>query len=599
MVLPRRVVVAGGLLAVGAAGSSSRHALLSAFGARAEGAQDFLGGPPVSVISHGAVADGKTDCTAAVTSALAHLSARGGGTLRFPRGRYAVASASLGVGIAVPENVRVDMDGSALTVTGTSVTDCVFKVTGVANFTIENGVVIGNSRADRYNNGAFCNVVMAASAKAHMRGIYIRNVEMRNFRANYWLAVQNLNTTYEIQHVRIENVRAISRSGNNQGGGIGVLAHAIVVDGALGPVRDVIVDEAWVEARYIKGGVIFRGEVIDGAIRNAAIRNAGLSHGADDEGCYAIALYDSAATGLRNITIDKPVITNPRDCGIYAAGGTEIAIKDPAIAGQTSTATTSLPKGAIAINQVRGLTVSGGAFTDNAYDLYLIPPTTNEALRFLGCNTKGSSEASVVISGSGNARRGVYFEGGVYDGDREGLVALNRTASYVSDIQATGVTFIGRAGSGVNLGVFGEPCASTDIRFSACTFRGASQGLYAGKITGDVTVENCSTYGLGTTVYGVHIGGSTSVNIRGLALSDQASGYGLYSVDAQGSLEGVTFSNLAHSFDPSARALGLARPTFPGRAGQVVQNLDPDPAEYATWVCIGDSTWRGRGRIEA
>jgi hypothetical protein len=229
----------------------------------------------------------------------------------------------------------------------------------------------------------------------------------------------------------------------------------------------------------------------------------------------------------------------------------------------------------------------------------LIPPTTNEPIRLVGVTAKGSSEAAIVTGGSGTDRRGIYIEGGTYDGNKEGLVSLNRTASYVSDIQARGTTFIGRAGSGVNLGVFGETCASTGILFDDCSFDGTSQGAYLGLITGDVTINDCVSgiRTLGAT-YGLHVGSSTNVHINGFRAQNQGAGYGLYTVGTTGTMRGIVYRNLANRIDPTAGAMGLAAPTNTGVVGDIVENQDAAPTEYLGWICTGGATWKGFGVIE-
>ena len=552
----------------------------------------------VSVKDFGAVGDGSTDDTTAFTDALARLSTLGGGVLRVPKASYALASASLvSTGLVVPSNTTVDLEGSTLTVTGVAQSDCVFRCENKDRVVIKNGTLVGNSTATGENNGAAISFILTSGASASVSGPVIDNLYLDNFKANRWISIQNNNTTYEIYGGYV-NVTAVSRTGNSQGGTTANLSHVVVVDGNAGPIKGIEVNIPYAEATYIKGAAYFFGEVQDSTLRYVCY-NAGSS-GTNDTACYAGSLYDSDLKGMRNIRC-YPTAISPRDCGLYTAAGIGLEIIAPQISGQTSTGEGTLPKGGLAINGSWNVTVHGGNISDCYNNVSIIPAEATAAdddsnIWLIGVTALRGTSTSCRMKPPSAIVGGVHFVGGMFHAN-SGAVALqvvnNTGSNYVQNVTTDGTAFISEGSQGVQLNPLSVTTAAGGYAFSGGKMTGTNTCLQIAKMTGLVSVRGVEFYG--SPAYGIDGDSATNFDFDGLIFSGTYSAVAMSLNSATGTIRGIrpnTSSTIVTGYATSA-------PSHSGIKGQVVQNLDPAATEYSGWMCMGTTTWKGFGLIEA
>ncbi|MER9890677.1 right-handed parallel beta-helix repeat-containing protein [Mesorhizobium sp. M0119] len=547
--------------------------------------------------------DDGTDVAACVR-AMARIESMGGGTLTFPRGVYNWSSTDLKAlghpGIAVPANCTIDGSGSVINITGLDQISYVFTAIDVSRVTVADLTVIGNGVSTGYNNGAFMKFALSATAKAGIDSFTLDTVELQNFKAPWWVFVYNESpSSLEIQHVRVNSLRGISRPGNSlDPTNIGMNAAVVAfvsraeepADAAQAIIRDVLVTNFYAEAAHIKQGIIFDYNVHDSEMRGAVVHNAGQMGGHDGTGCYALQVYGA---NNRNTRITDAVLISPRDNGIYAVNGSGLVIQNTTVRGQTSTADTTLPKAGVSANSVQHLVISGGIFSDNVTDLYLgiRGPEANVSVQNVRC--AGASKAGIWVQGAEADVGGATITGARVTAGATGLALYspNDTVHYVNNVRVADSDFATTNLTAVSISSSPTPARNWMFRDVTCTSRGtAFQAIQFG---GRVTIRNMRLVlsGGGTAGYSAfRCFGAGTMIVDGLTIVGQRLGTTMDTRDFFGSLTNIRSEN--STTKPVSASAGTARPTSPGFPGARIQNLAPGAGGYREWQ------WGGHGWVE-
>ncbi|MER8830458.1 hypothetical protein NKH73_25345 [Mesorhizobium sp. M0938] len=547
--------------------------------------------------------DDGTDVAACVR-ALARIESMGGGTLMFRRGAYNWSSADLKAlghpGIAVPANCTIDGNGSIINITGSEHTFYVFSAVDVSKVTVADLTVIGNSMSNGYNNGAFMKFALSAAAKASIDTFTMDTVELQNFKAPWWVLVYNESpSNLEVQHVRINGLRGISRPGNSldpayRGANSAVINISSVAsepaEAARAIVRDAIVTGFYAEATHIKQGIIFNNNVHDSEIRDAVVHNAGLVGGHDDTGCYALQIYGA---NNRNIRITDPVLILPRDNGIYAVNGSGLVIRNATVHGQSSTIDGTLPKSAIASNSVRDVVISGGTFSKNVTDLYLGIRGSEANVRVEGVQCAGASKAGILLQGASAGAGGVTITGArvAADSTAHALLSPNDTIHYVNDVHIADCNFATTSLTAVTVSASPTPARNWSFSNVTCTSRGTP--FQANQFGGRMTIQGMRLVlsGGGTEGYSAfRCFGAGAMIVDGLTIAGQKVGSTMDTRGFVGSLTNIHGEN-SHT-QPVPTSEGTVRPTFPGFPGARIQNLAPGVGTHREWQ------WQHGGWVE-
>ncbi|WP_036260988.1 right-handed parallel beta-helix repeat-containing protein [Mesorhizobium sp. WSM2561] len=547
--------------------------------------------------------DDGTD-VAAFVKAVARIAAMGGGTLMFRRGVYNWSSADLRAlghpGIAVPANCTIDGNGSVINITGSDQIFYVFTATDVSRVAVADLKVIGNSVSTGYNGGAFMKFALSPTATAGIDTFTLDTVELQNFKAPWWILVYNESrSNLEIQHIRINGLRGISRQGNsldpeNLGANAAVIGINSAAwephDAARAIVRDVIVTGFYAEATHIKQGINFESNVRDSEIRGAVVHNAGLVGGKDDTGCYALMVYGA---NNRNIRITDPVLISPRDNGIYAVNGSGLVIRNATVRGQSSTVGATLPKSGIACNSVRDVVISGGTFSNNVTDLYLGIRGSEANVSVEGVQCAGASKAGILLQGASADVGGVTITGArvAADATAHALLSPNDTIHYVNDVHIADCNFATKSLTAVAVSASPTPARNWSFSNVTCTSRGTP--FQATQFGGRMTIQGMRLVlsGGGTEGYSAfRCFGAGAMIVDGLTIAGQKVGNTMDTRGFVGSLTNIHTEN-SHT-QPVPASEGTVRPTFPGFPGARIQNLAPGAGTHREWQ------WQHRGWVE-
>jgi len=339
---------------------------------------------------YGAVLDGATDCVAAMVNA-----AKVGGHIMIP-GPMALASASLAAltnsGIALVSNTTIEgYVGYPITITGSTACD-VFYSTNVSDVEFIDVYVKGNGIGTA-SLGYLWYIKCSAAATGEMKNLKWIRGGAENFAGYYWIYVDNTAAvTYPFTKFLCEDAHFTSKTGNNQGqSSITITASVFGFSGSdtvltFYSIKDCIVRNCVADGTFIKNFVYFW----SGTFRCKAHGNTLLGFGADagtlnDMGSYALATYDhSHGTGLLPDEIEfyDNTIDVVRDCGVYCAGVNRFTVVNNRVSGQTSTANSSIPKGALAFNGPNYLTCSGNRIYSSAIGMCLTQDSSNTWARF-------------------------------------------------------------------------------------------------------------------------------------------------------------------------------------------------------------------------
>lgn len=328
--------------------------------------------------------------------------------------------------------------------------------------------------------------------------------------------------------------------------------------------------------------------------------------------CYGLDFYDQIGaigntdTCATDCEISGNIIQNPPSAGIYIASAQGLNIRGNTIEGQFRTDNGTLPRGAIALNDGRGV-VQGNLIRGCWGGI-------------VAANTGGADKTVI----RGNEVNGTAVDG---FGIRLTPPGLTSTTSVIivrdNDITQSGASAIGISqGSNVSakLGptmVLGNQvhAAYKCVDFASGYFNGTvtfKGNRYSGVMSGgglmvnsvsataiivhDETFETASATGLGLC-----LDNATNLSVNGVTFSGKGGSSACFQASGgQGCIDGFVFRGVAAALRVSSGSLGYTTPAFAATAGDFVQNLNIDGSEAGSpgakyiargWYFQTGTTW--------
>lgn len=546
--------------------------------------------------------------------AAAALTLRGGGILRVPNiGTRSLASAELTSAVSLTSNITVDLEGSTYQVTGATVTGGIFTASDKSNIIVCNGTLKGNSQADAYVNGGAFFYTQTSGAASGNRNIQCHNLHLENFKAPYWIYVDNQSETYPLVGVNVENITFTTLAGNLFGSAITFNSGVIgVQSGEFAAIDAAYIDNICIrnvhgDANFIKSGIIVYNALRNVVLDNITVRRAGFDGTIlNDTGAYAIQIYDKWGNG-RGVNVTR-IDVEGKSCGVYVAGFQDVNIDGFYVSGQTDTVDATLPKGGIVFNGTRDYSLKNGRIVSCTKGIQLNGPsisgrtnarfenvsvTATEALR-IGPFTSITMQG-VVLKDSRFVSTGVSSRGA----DIRLSTALNLR---LDDLTVDNCYFEGTS-YGFDTYALNATNASNNWKFiNGCEFKcdtaSGSTAIRLRDITGRILIENLKSLNAGQSV-AAQIFACTNIQLgSGIELVSGTGGVGL---DARSSTGTIT-DNIRISSATTlvqATSLGLAKPTHSGIKGDVVTAVDFTVAPVGAgqvytrgWLCQGGTVWR-------
>jgi hypothetical protein len=326
-------------------------------------------------------------------------------------------------------------------------------------------------------------------------------------------------------------------------------------------------------------GIELYGKVSEARIVKPIIEAAGQTGAADDSGAYAINLYGDVAD-TRNITVESPVLTSPRSCGVYVRGVANCVIDNPTISGQTDTVSGTLPKGAIASNGSTGLRVTGGRLSSNVFDVFVVAPATGSVVDFQasGVTTRGATTSSFSFNPNAGTGFAEYctIENCDIQATGFGVRVFNAIsgARYIRSLRVLDSIVTSSGNSAIQLDTFGASTVA-NYQLHGLTIKSAANGISADNLTGDIWIDSCDFEDIGTSLqtYGLLAQNCTNLNLANLTFRNQGAGFALLTAGSKGVQSGIRIVNVTNGVAPSS--MGLSAPGTAGATGDFVQNLAP------------------------
>lgn len=582
----------------------------------------------ISSQTFGAVCDGVTDDTTALSNWIGAInsSTSANVTGTYGPGNCRLNSATLGSGLVITRSrVTIDGGGSTITVFGTSMVNQVFSSSDQSFISYKNLRLVGNSVANTFALGG---AIGFTNASAAIQDLRIADSYFENFGGDYWIYVETLGSfSNPIQNIWIDNNYFLSQNGNCRGptniaiNCSFVLLFGVGKDSSNNPtpnsyVRTASITNNFMRAEYIKTGVQLFNNTQDVTIDGNKIYNNGQLGGqTDDHGSYAIMNYEneSPSTSLysKHSVITNNYIFNARDNCMYIAGQwIDSVISGNVCDTQTSTATTTLPKGGISLNGSVGTTITNNRLVNIAAD-----GITSNAVT-------GNEELLIVNN---------YINANI-----NGIRLLNNGAA-ATKLSVLNNSILSPAGSTGVLAYVFPGGTYTDLKIDGNNISGGAYGIRFVADTGTLTMNNVSvsnntvqvptSKGIdisniaaspsgpivlnGNTVTGAPSSASYDITstINGIfqnnVVSLQTVGKGWFTAGAQGTLRNNSFDRTPNAnivATNGATDLGRVVPTFvPTGANEatVVQKFIPTEAggvgvKYITreWIYpIGSAAW--------
>lgn len=280
---------------------------------------------------------------------------------------------------------------TTLQLTGSSVTNALFRSENASNILTKGMTIIGNGVTDE--GAPYANAMMSvylfgnsepgfAAATQDASGIIFEDCDIENFGSAAWFMIQNRGSSYTLSRCGSRRCNWTSRTGNSPWPGrITVPGHFVYFDGIAGPIADPVLGDFVMDARYIKGGVAFVGDVSGPALmRVQSIRNAGLQNHTSDptwalsdtqnaldgnpaghgRGDYAAFFYKSGLNpnGPRDLTLEVEDMANCVGSHVYDNLGEGNTVRIGRASGMADTQNTSLKKAVFALNGAKNFTGS-------------------------------------------------------------------------------------------------------------------------------------------------------------------------------------------------------------------------------------------------
>jgi hypothetical protein len=346
---------------------------------------------PIYSSQYGTVCNGSTDDTTALSNWIAAINASTAASVTgiYGPGNCQLASSHASGLVITRSNVTIDGQGATITVTGTGTMNEVFSSSDQSNITYRNNNLVGNSVGAFATGGA----IGFTNAAQNIQNLSIENNTFTNFGGNYTIYVETLGAfNNNIQNISIDHNSFFSRQGNcRDQPSIGVNCSFVLIYGVghngstptpNSFVQSIRITNNYMRADYIKTGIELFNNVQDAYVAGNQVYNAGqLGTGiVDDVGSYAIMAYENEETSptlfSRRAIFEGNYVNNARDNCFYMAGSWNNSVFNGNVCeGQTSTASTTLPKGGISVNGAIGTTITNNRLWNIAADgITLVSP---------------------------------------------------------------------------------------------------------------------------------------------------------------------------------------------------------------------------------
>lgn len=561
---------------------------------------------------YGAVGDGATDDTTALTAMVTAINASAARSVYVHlTGQYRWNSTTTaGMTITRDRVYFIGLGMPSFTVTGASTMSAgLFNFTGRSKISFKNISFTGNNQASAYANGV-C-IWFTNGNTADVDSLTVEGCEFTNFKGDYWVYVEAMGNK-AIKGVRVTNNRFISASGNARNGALITVNSAfvgIIGNGAnaTSPVDGIWVQNNYMDATYIKTGVQLFSFCQNYHVNDNNILNTGTDASiSNDCGAYAILVYENGTTRSNSGVIDNNVINGVRSIGIYMAGQwAKSTISRNKIFNQTDTVVGTLPKGGIAINGSITVQVHDNQVTNcAAYGIWWAAGFNGDAgLHIHDNRVDGSGLANVFIQSAGVNARNLQITDNILTESVNNIYFDLYTTATLSHVKVhNNLIRSAVVGSfGVNVVSSDASYKISDLHITDNDIEVLGTGVRAGLITtGLVRIANNHTKG-NMTSYHYDLVSSTSLVIQNNTANGQTSvGYVFNTQSARGTVSGNTFLNCATAqivFVSGGEDLGRSTPTWtPAQKGVVVQVFAPSEAgapasKYVNTQFIYDTAW--------
>ena len=568
----------------------------------------------VNVRDFGAVGDGVADNYAAFVNALA-----GGGRIELSAGTFNVDSASLGAnGLTIAAGTEIIGDvngGTSIVVTGT--TQCnLFRFDNKSNVTLRNLRMRGNNQAADSGNGSALYARQTTGASAVMQNITVDRCRLENFRGDYWLRFESLNTTHALRHIRVQDCVFVSETGNARNPtNIGVPSACVQFYGPESGsvhIEDVLVTHCTADIPHIKNFLV----VWQGCRRVRATNNTVRNCGTDasiinDGGAYAFLVYWLVAGGPKpdRIELIDNTVDGVRSCGVYAVQPLRLLIDGLECYNQTDALDATLPKGAVAINTGTHVTIRNVRALECIRGVQVVGEAGGEyTLNDIEVHSTSATAIGVDIT-SGSAQQAASV-------DIDGLVVDLRTGSGSFGVNVRwGSTFAADRFTLRNFRVFATGTCLRFLRFDGTTpasrWMHIANGAVAGSSDYGIRFENWTNSnqravfeniqfagGWGAAAYQAGFTQSTNFVARNFTFCDEptsATGTAWDGSGAQGSIEGFRYINCPtanyRALSTGLEDLGREAPTWAATQGTFIQFLLPSSTIKLGWSRDGAGAW--------
>jgi hypothetical protein len=541
--------------------------------------------------------DGTTDVAAAFQTM---VTASAGKTIFIPAGPACV----IGTTITLPSNTTILGSGWGSIIKSTvSGVNPTFSATDVSDIVISNLWIEGTDAVHDWSASSVGAFAYSGSTGAQ-KNIQLTNLKVSGYNATYWIKI-NLSGAQILSNVRITNDTFISAAGDiPTSPANGESNHFIAyLSGTAGSLRYSTVSNNYMDANSVCFPLIMFGGTLYNHFDSNIISSPGQttpSHCNNVDGstinAYGIALYDLYSNGniSQYFTITGNTIVNPYASGIYLVGGSADSsgygvIASNNVSGQTSLDNVSLPRAAIAVNDLYELDIVGNSLNGNfgGIDLASIPSGVVNVAGNSCFTSSGSASAHCLritaATGTSNTNK-INVTGNNFHTDSSGpdvFLASSATA------KLGGVSLFGNVITAAVLGVSADSnYFNGPFVVQGNTFGGVASGtmMSARSVSGVVTlIGNTFDSTQGTAGAAADVSGSV-IAMSGNRFENRNAGVPMFwAINGTcGTISDTSFENVGSAYQTQALSLGTSNPSgCTLKYGNFVQNLTPTEAGTA------------------
>ena len=367
-------------------------------------------------------------------------------------------------------------------------------------------------------------------------------------------------------------------------------------------------------AEYIKTGVQVMYKVRDFHILHNVIRNAGLHEVGNDQGAYAILIYETFPPSISGDgEVVGNIILNTRSCAIYQAGPHDgMVYQGNIIRGQTDTVNGTLPKGGMCLNGGNNQVITANEITGCAADgIYWAQPNAGaplDARTLLSMNTIGNCNRGIVIQSAAADASNISISANTITECASGIYVDLYTSATLGKLSIKGNSILSALTNSFGIR-FVSPDATYKLKdgiISGNSIKVTKLAIQAASLaSGVISISDNDIYGP-VSERGIAINSSKVVvginRFYDFAVSD-GGGHCWFTTEAQGAFEPGQFrgcTTAALLLVMGADDLGRSPPTWTPAGGNVrVGNIlsselgtTPNKYRIAGWYYDG-SAWTG------